>query len=145
MTDSQRIKEILKHLGLNQSQLAESIGYSVDMINKVVKGRDGARISINLAKAITTKYPVFNESWLLIDQGKMLNKDPNRSLSDKVIEAEISYTLEKAFEDRDKIIEQQREIIDDLKSELKQARELAKVKEDIIVQKVRDAINNQDF
>jgi transcriptional regulator with XRE-family HTH domain len=69
MEDKDRLKSVLKHLDLNQKELAESIDYSTDRVNKIINGHQ--EISKGVAKAISAKYKIdFN--WLLTGAGAMV-------------------------------------------------------------------------
>ena len=64
MNDSERMKVLIKSLGLNTHSFAISLGYSHSTgIRHVINGRNN--ISNNLADLIVTKYPEINKHWLL--------------------------------------------------------------------------------
>jgi len=69
ISDSKKLKMIIKHLDLNQTEFAKSIGYEADSINKIINGH--ADISKDIAKAIAIKYRI-NLNWLLIGSDEML-------------------------------------------------------------------------
>ena len=90
MKEIERIKEIIKHVGLKKTSFARSLGYvNANSIIHIESGRNG--ISENLAKRIVERYPEFNEYWILSGKGEML-KDP---------EAEDPETDDPETEDRD--------------------------------------------
>jgi len=150
MNDSERLIEIMKHLGLSplgeQSRFARSINYSQDAINKVVRGRDKAEISKKMASAIVNKYPIFNKAWILTDIGKMLIKEDDSNSNERIFKIEVEHNqLKRILEDRNDIIEQQKRLIEYLNKELEQVRKLANAKEDIIIERVMENIISKKF
>ena len=85
MTEYERIKEVLRHIGIRKTSFAKSLGYAnASVIRHIEIGRN--KISGNLAMRIVERYPEFNEHWILTGKGEML-KDPeadDRDLSERV-------------------------------------------------------------
>lgn len=130
MKDSERLLKVMEYLGFrnNQSSFARSINYSADSVNKVLK--DKGNISKKFANAITTKYPNINEEFLLIGRGEMTDENENIS------ETDINSLYKKILEDKNIIIEQQKELINQLRKSMETTINLANSQEEFIVKKV---------
>lgn len=86
MTASEKISEMLKHLGLNAKTFAERLGYErPQVIYDIQKGKT-KRISTELADKITSVFTDVNRSWLLADEGVMLKiSEPEKENLNPVI------------------------------------------------------------
>ena len=74
MTDSERIKTVLKFSGMSANKFAKHIGLkSPQVLYDVTNGRNG--ISKDLADKITAKCVSISLSWLLADEGEMLKSE----------------------------------------------------------------------
>lgn len=74
MTDSERIKTVLKFSGMSANKFAKHIGLkSPQVLYDVTNGRNG--ISKDLADKITAKCVNISLSWLLADEGEMLKSE----------------------------------------------------------------------
>ncbi len=73
MTASEKIEKILNYLNINAKAFSEVLGYErPQIIYDIQKGKT-KRISSDLSNKITSVFPQFNRSWLLADEGEMLN------------------------------------------------------------------------
>ena len=74
MTDSERIKTVLKYSGMSANKFAKHVGLkSPQVLYDVTNGRNG--ISKDLADKITAKCVNISLSWLLTDEGEMLKSE----------------------------------------------------------------------
>lgn len=74
MKSSEKIEKILNYLGMNPKAFSETLGYErPQVIYDIQKGKTKS-ISSDLSNKIISVYPQFNRSWLLADEGEMLNK-----------------------------------------------------------------------
>ena len=69
MSASERLKRIVKHCGLKNSEFAESVGLSSGGLSDILSGRNKG-ISNPVVKAIQYRYNV-NPTWLLTGEGEM--------------------------------------------------------------------------
>ena len=74
MTDSERIKTVLKYSGMSANKFAKHVGLkSPQVLYDVTNGRNG--IFKDLADKITAKCVNISLSWLLTDEGEMLKSE----------------------------------------------------------------------
>lgn len=79
MTDSERITEVLKFVGMTANRFSEHIGLkTAQNIYDIIKGKHG--ISKLVAEKITAKYLNINQAWLLTGEGTMLKSEGSNML-----------------------------------------------------------------
>jgi len=89
MTDSDRLKLVIEWSKMTPNEFAKSLGYDRAMtIYNVLNGK--ATISVKLCAKICTKYPEFNYSWILKEEGKMLLKPDYKENTETPINPNIN-------------------------------------------------------
>lgn len=73
MSTGERLKKLIKEIGVKNSEFAESIGLSSGGLSDIISGRNKG-ISNPVVKAIQYKYNV-NPTWLLTGEGGMFLSD----------------------------------------------------------------------
>ncbi len=68
---SNRIEELIKHLGISQTAFAKSLGTSGTRISNITQGRN--KPDSQLLSAIAEVYPQVNAGWLLTGNGELDN------------------------------------------------------------------------
>lgn len=82
MNDTERIKALLKHLGISGKKLADSLGLErADRIYNIQNGRN--HLSPAMATSIHAKYPEINIAWLLTGQGAMIKEKETENEKEK--------------------------------------------------------------
>lgn len=73
MSADKKIEALLEYLKLNAKAFSERLGYErPQIIYDIQKGKT-KRISDDLANKITSVFPQVSKSWLLADEGDMIN------------------------------------------------------------------------
>ena len=71
MSNWERLDKVIQYLGFNINSFAKEIGLTrAEGLYQIKRGNYA--ISKNLAKTITTRFPNFNEIWLVTGEGNML-------------------------------------------------------------------------
>lgn len=87
---AERLKEIRKHIGLNQNELAEKLEIQPHRIRDVENEKQ--KISVEIAQKIEEKFYI-SGWWLLTGEGEMIKNGAAESLSEN--EKKIIYSYRK--------------------------------------------------
>lgn len=98
-TINNRLKEVVNHLGVSNSEFAKSIGIPSSTISNVFN-RDGD-VKTSIVTATLLKYNKISPEWLLLGEGDMIKK-----AIPKAIYGESSDIFERYTEKMRKLIEQ---------------------------------------
>ena len=72
----QRLEQLLSHLGLTRTALADKIGVKVYKLNDISRGQT-KRIPSDVLAGINKEFPTISKQWLLTGEGDMLIGDTN--------------------------------------------------------------------
>lgn len=67
----QRLEQLLSHLGLTRTALADKIGVKVYKLNDISRGQT-KRIPSDVLAGINKEFPTISKQWLLTGEGDML-------------------------------------------------------------------------
>lgn len=119
-----RISELIFRLEKNQSTFAEAIGTSQTNVRNVIKSIVSPKYEF--LELILKAYPTINKDWLMEGKGEMFLTDevqtkteppaPNGYLMDML--ARIESSFKSNIEEKDRVIADQRFIIDTLKNQV---------------------------
>lgn len=79
MNINDRIKILIKELGLNNNSFAKSLGINPAVTFNIIEGRR-TKPSYDLLEKIITQYSQVNIYWLLKEQGEMFSNENNKRL-----------------------------------------------------------------
>lgn len=69
MTDKEKIEQIIKDKGLNNSQFCNMVGIAPGTLSHIISGRTNP--TLNILRSIKFVFPDINPSWLFSDEGPM--------------------------------------------------------------------------
>lgn len=123
-----RINELIYRLNLNQSSLAEAINTSQTNVRNVIKNL--VKPKYEFIEKILTTFPEINRDWLMEGKGMMFISDDSKGIeveekslilsSNYLMEAiaKIESSFKSNSEEKDRVIADQRFIIDTLKNQV---------------------------
>ena len=103
MSLSKRLKQMMMHLGMNQTEFGEKIGVSGTVVSHWVTERNEP-ISSKLV-AILETFPAFSVEWLVLGKGLMLKEEVKEEEGKKQTEVMIQQRLKVVEERLDELIE----------------------------------------
>ena len=121
-----RINELMFRLEKNQSSFAESLGTSQTNVRNVIKGL--VKPKYEFIESILLAFPKVSRDWLMEGKGEMFINEESRVVkgeslivpADYIIEAiaRIEASFKSTSEEKDRVIADQRFIIDTLKRQV---------------------------